>query len=88
MIGEIRMLGKMDRVRKIGFKIANEWFINEAAASTFVLKHQGEVANSIPPEYCKEEVVIQAWTNVKDSYLSIPDDCVKPGDLVTSLKDD
>lgn len=78
---------KIDKVREIGFKLANDWFVTEAFASTFVMRHQGEVSRSIPPESSKEEVIIEAWTEIKDRYLSIPYDCVKPGDLVNSLKD-
>jgi hypothetical protein len=81
------MSAKMDRVRQVGFKLANDWFINQAAASTFVFKHQVEVCNSTPPELCKEDVIVQAWNSVKDKYLSIPADCVNPGDLVESLKE-
>lgn len=81
------MPAKIDRVREIGFKLANQWFVNEAFASTFVLRHQGEVSRSTPPDFSKEEVIVEAWTQIKNRYLSIPDDCVSPGDLVNYLKD-
>ncbi|MFM6153810.1 MAG: hypothetical protein ACKPE3_12565 [Sphaerospermopsis kisseleviana] len=79
---------KIEKVREVGFDLASAWFINEASASTFVLNHQEEVMNMtpMPPPFHKEEIV-KAWEFIKNQYLEIPVDCVKPWDLVNSLKD-
>ena len=64
----------MDTVREIGFKLANEWFVNEAVASTFVLKHQQEVFNGSFPDFDRE-IISSYWEKTRDLYLLIPEDC-------------